>query len=235
MKKFPLYTALTQLNELHGVELDEDAFETMAMVAYNKIGNKDYRLYRMKGHPVADPEGGWYICKPCNMDKIEAITLNFESARESDSVSNHPGIFNHNVEQWIEAEKRIPNPLYIPGKFVKYKELGDRIYFTEPFREVNILYKGQFVDEDGLPFINDKEMDAIVAYCLYAYDQKKGRLTKDRATLELAQLELQQWHRACSAARAPQEISQNEMNEILDAMTSWNRHSYGVSSTKPVV
>lgn len=231
----PMYTALTQLDELYGVQLDEDTFETYAMSAYNKIGNKDYKMYRLKAHPEADPDGGWFIDKPCNLDEIEAITLNFESAQETSATSNYAGLHNHEVEQWIEADKRIRSELYLPGKFVKFRELGDRIYFTEPYREVNILYKGQYVDENGLPFINEKELNAIVAYCVYAVDNKKARLTKDRSTFEIAQLEYQQWQKACSAARTPMSLSQNAMNEILDAMTTWNRHSFGSSSTKPIV
>lgn len=234
MKKHKLYTALTQLYELHGVELDEDTFETYALSAYKKIGNKDYRLYRIRLYPICDPEGGWYVCKPCNMDQIEAITLDFESAMETNAVSNNIGVATHSIEQWVEAGKHHNAHLYLSGQFVKYRELGDRIYFTEPYKAVNILYKGWFVDEDGLPYINDRELDAIVAYCLYAIDQKQGRLTKDAATIQLAQLEYQQWLKACSAARAPMELSQNTINEVLDAMSTWEVHNYGSSSTKPI-
>jgi hypothetical protein len=51
----------------------------------------------------------------------------------------------------------MPNELYIPGKYVKYKELGDKIYFTEPFSIVTILYKSLFSGDDGLPYLNNKE------------------------------------------------------------------------------
>lgn len=234
MTKYPLYTALSQLYEVYGIELDEDIFETYAMSAWHKIGNKDYRTYRIKAHPQCDPTGGWYITKPCNMDSIEAITLNFESAQEVSSTNNYPGPVTHAIEQWIEADKTIPNELYLSGKFVKYKELGDRIYFTEPFNELNILYKGLYVDENGLPYINEKELDAIVAYCAYAYDFKKARMTKDGSTMQIAQLEEKRWKQLCSDARTPEEISQNTMNEILDAMTSWDVHKYGISSSKPI-
>lgn len=77
-------------------------------------------------------------------------------------------------------------------------------------------------------------MDAVVAYCVYAEDLKKARLTKDANTYQMAQMEYQLWQKACSNARTPQELSQNQMNEILDVMTSWDRHSYGASSTKPI-
>lgn len=39
--------------------------------------------------------------------------------------------------------------------------------------------------------------------------------------------------RACSDARVPEHISQNEMNEILDARTRWDRKQYK-KSFKPV-
>lgn len=238
MTKYPLYTALSQLYELYGIELDEDTFETYAMSAWNKIGNKDYKIRIMKAHPICDPKGGWYVCKPCDMangnGSIEAITLNFESAAETSAVENFPGLYNHDIEQWIEANKTIPNELYIPGKFVKYKELGDRIYFTEPYPEVNILYKEWYLDDDGLPYVNDKELNAIVAYCAYAHDFKHARMTKDANMMQIAQLEQAEWKRLCSEARTPVEMSQNSVNEVLDALTSWDTHHYGVSSTKPI-
>ena len=235
MIKYPMYTALTQVSELHGLELNEDTFETYAMSAYNKIGNKDYRLYRTRLYPKADPDGGWFVEKPCNMDSIEAITLDYESAQSTHTMDVNAGSKFQNIEQDIERTKSHTSDFYMPGKLVKYKELADRIYFNSPYAAVNLLYKGQYLDENGLPFINDKELDAIVAYCVYAEDLKKARLTKDQNTFQMAQLEYQLWQKACSNARTPMELSQNQMNEILDVMTSWDRHSYGASSSKPIV
>lgn len=235
MKKYPMYTALAQLNEIYGLSLETDTFETYAMSAYNKIGNKDYRLYRTRLHPQADVDGGWYVEKPCNMDSIEAITLDYESAQSTHATDVNAGARFQDIEQNIERTKSHSSDFYISGKFVKYKEVADRIYFNSPYPSVNLLYKGQYLDENGLPFINDKELDAIVAYCVYVEDMKKARLTKDTSTYQLAQLEYQLWQKACSNARTPIEISQNQMNEILDVMTSWDRHSYGASSSKPIV
>jgi hypothetical protein len=49
----------------------------------------------------------------------------------------------------------------------------------------------------------------------------------------MAMLDKQLWDKACSAARVPMSVSQNEMNEILDANTSWNRKMYA-KSFKPI-
>jgi len=49
----------------------------------------------------------------------------------------------------------------------------------------------------------------------------------------MAQLLNKEWLQKCDAARVPSSISMNEMNEILDAKTSWNRKIYN-KSYKPI-
>lgn len=227
MNKF--YSAISLLRELYGIELDEDLFETYGLTAWNKIGNKQTRRYRVKLCPICDPDGGSYIEKPCNLDEIEAITLNGEDAREIDSIRNYAGSVNHPIEQFIESRKHFNDSLYIPGKLVHYYEVNDRIYFTEVLPEVNVLYRGIYMDEDGLPLLNDKETFAIATYCAYVYFFKKGLQTKDNATIQLAGILKKDWLRACDQARVAEHISQNQMNDILDVMTSWDRKLYNLS------
>lgn len=179
MRNNSIYAAMEQARDMYGVELKEDQFEVYAEAGWRKIGNKEYKVYTTCIHPIADPDGGWYVCKPCNLDSIEAITLNYESAQETSPISDFHGMVTHPIEQGIEAMKTMPNQLYISGKFVKYRELGDRIYFTEPYRSLNLLYKGLYTDEDGFPFLNEKEVDAIALYCAYSEKYKKGIMSKD--------------------------------------------------------
>jgi hypothetical protein len=39
---------------------------------------------------------------------------------------------------------------------------------------VHVLYKTTIMDDDGLPMLNDKEIDAIAIYCAYTDVFKKG-------------------------------------------------------------
>ena len=41
------------------------------------------------------------------------------------------------------------------------------------------------------------------------------------------------WNRLCDAARVPEYLNQNEMNEILDAKHSWDRKIFN-KSYKPI-
>ena len=221
------YSALSLARELYGVELDEDTFETYALTAWNKIGNKETKLYHVKLRPECDIDGGSFVKKPCNLDEIEAITLNWEDAKMMDAI--HNWTYNQPIEQFIEGRKRNTHPLYLPGKLIHYREVGDTIYFKDKYPEVNILYKGIHADETGLPFLNEKEKFAIATYCAYADFFKRGLMTKDTGTLNVAAVLKQDWLKACDQARIPTHLSQNAMNEILDVMSSWDRKVYNQS------
>lgn len=234
MTKQPLYSVLEQVYANYGIELNEDIFEEQALAAYRKIGNKDVRLKIMRACPQKDRDGGWSICKPCDMDEIEAITLCTEGGQEVSATDDFLAAKTYAIEDWIEMTKHNRDAFYISGMFVKYTEFADKILFTEPTGPVNILYKAQYLDQDGLPFVSDAESEAIQAYLAYCHDLKRARVNKDQNLLQFAQLEYQTFQRLCSKARVADSFSQNEMNEILDTLTSFDVHKYGVSSTKPI-
>lgn len=234
MKLYPIYTALTNLSDVHGVELDEDTFLVYAMSAYRRIGNRISKMKLLRARPQKDREFGWYVCIPEDCEAIEVITLPFEDAQITSNVANGVGWFTHPIEQTIEHTKHNHDELYIPGKIIPFNEVGNKIYFTEPYPLVNILYKGSYSDDEGLPFITEKEADAIALYCAYCFYYKKALSTKDNITLQFAQMLYKQWQQAVSQARIPQDISQNEVNQILDVMTSHGRHMFG-RTTKPVI
>lgn len=183
MSKFPIYAALSLANDLYGVEMDEDLFETYAMSAWKLIGNKDYRMYSTVIEPQADSEGGWSVCTPCNMDQVDSITLPFEDAQSISATSNHLGIYTQAIEQGIEGLKRMPDEHYISGKLVKYKQLGDKLLFTEPYKSLNLLYRGIYTDENGFPYLSEKEVRAVAVFCAYMTHYKQGIKTKDQAEI----------------------------------------------------
>ena len=62
---------------------------------------------------------------------------------------------------------------------------------------------------------------------------KKALLTRDGASMQLAQILEQKWLKLCTQARVPDYINQNEMDEILNVATSWDRKRFG-KSFKPI-
>jgi hypothetical protein len=72
------------------------------------------------------------------------------------------------VEHYIDVWKFMEDPFNQRGKYVKYKEGDGVLYFNRDYPKVMVVYHGIIVDEeDGLPLINDKEMEAIAAFIAY--------------------------------------------------------------------
>jgi hypothetical protein len=233
MKEYPFYTAYTQAMDLYSLELTPDEFENIGIIAWNKIGNKKHRLYRFQTEPVQDSSGAYYVDLPCNCDQIEAVTTNYEDYQKTTPIDLAGNNTSGWIEGYIESRKYNTNHLYPSGKYIKYTQEGNRIYLADKFAVVNILYKGFLADESGLPSLNDREIDAISSFCIYTDMFKKAIVTRDNSTFQMAQVLEQQWKTKCTQARVPDYLNQNEMDEILNTISSWDRKRFG-KSFKPI-
>lgn len=198
---------MAQANLLYDTEVSPEDFEEIGLIAWNFIGNKRSRLYR---YCIESNCGDIEIDMPCNFESIESITHG----------CNTCDCNTHNSQY------------YTQGDFVRYDRVGDKIYLKES-GPVTVLYKGNVVDEDGLPELTDKEVDAIACYVAYTVKFKDAIRTNNGNSMQIATMLQQRWLQLCDAARVPQDISQNEMNEILEAKTNWNRKSFR-ASLKPI-
>lgn len=229
LTNYPFYTTLTFVHDMYGLEISEDQFETAALVAWHNIGNRNTRVYKTKIYPSPDGTNQWSAPVPCNATIIESITTNYEDVELTHYASGFPSSAKSFVEHGTEMMKFDTPPFYQSGALVNFEQVGDMLYFQEPFAELNVLYYGIYADEEGLPYLNIKEVEAIAIYCAYNYYFKKALQTMDANTLRMAgELKLL-WNQKCNAARVPEYLTQNEMDAILDANTSWDRKQYGIS------
>lgn len=95
------------------------------------------------------------------------------------------------------------------------------------------MYHGVITDDEGLPYLSDKEVAALAAYCAYMDIYKQSLIKRDGNLFQLAQGVKNDWLRLCNAARIPAHLTQNEMNDVLDVKTRWDRKQYG-KSYKPI-
>jgi hypothetical protein len=63
---------------------------------------------------------------------------------------------------------------------------------------------------------------------------KNALVKKDGNLLQLANAMKIDWLRLCNAARMPIHLTQNEMNDVLNVKTRWDRKVYG-KSFKPII
>lgn len=233
MKSYPFKTAYTQIRELYGITLFPDEFESIGLIAWDKIGNERYKWYKYQAEPSQTDAGAWYVDLPCNVSLIEAVTADYEDYQKTTPTTIAGNNQNGWIEGYIETRKYNTSFFYSAGKFIKYKLDGSRIWLADRFNVVNVLYKGVIVDEEGLPVLNEVEVDAIAAFCAHVDTFKKALVTKDQSTLALAQILEQKWLKKCTQARIPEYLNQNEMDEILNVATSWDRKRFG-KTFKPI-
>ena len=217
------------LEQLYGLEMEDEDLEELGLIAWELIGNRNIRLYKFSAVPDCNNS----ITLPCNVEEIEAITTSYEDWQYVTDKHEYGDLNSAYVENIIEAEKTNKSPFYIPGKYVKgYQQVGDKLYFNEPYGTINILYKGIELDEDGLPYISNKEATAIATYLAYIDKYKEGLKTNNANMVNMANSLLAIWNKQCDQARVTK-LSQNDMNTILDVKSSWGRHSYN-KSQKPI-
>lgn len=223
--------ALWQANLMYDVDLtDSDSLIEIALIAWNKIGLHNTRLYRF----VVDVDcANKQVTLPCNCDVIESVNYFYEDWNRVTNDTPNGDFHSQFTESYIESLKEFQDPLYQRGKYVKYERVGDQLFFDKEYGPIQILYKGQEVDDEGLPYVNEKQKDAIACFIAYIQKFKEGMRTHNQAIIQEAQLLNQRWLQLCDAARVSEYINQNDMDKILDAKVTFNRKIYG-KSFKPI-
>lgn len=225
--------AITLAQMLYDVDInDMDTLIEIGLVAYNFIGNKNTHL---EAEIVNVDSKSGLVKLPCKADLVEAITYpNIEDWNYTSNTKNFGDFNSLNIEQYIEKSKHSIDPLYLSGKLVKYRREGNYIYVTEPISQVCILYHSEQLDDDDLPLINDKEAVAIADYIAYTIKYKEALRSNNSAVFQMAQTIKKQWLLHCDAARVPEYVGQNEMNDLLEIASSHNRKVHG-RSYKPTL
>lgn len=224
MKLHNFKTIFPLARTLYGVDIDSDTAEEIALVGLELIGNRHTHLYRY----VADTVNK-RIQLPCNAASIKSVHHPILDANVYSPEVSGVNADNIYIENYVEGHKKFESPMYTPGKLVHYREEGDELVFDKDYKNITIVYHGVIVDEDGLPLITDKEMKALAAYLAYSDFYKQGLVRRDGGLLQMSALPKADWMKLCSAARVPEKLSQNDMNDILDIKTKWDRKRYGKS------
>lgn len=224
MKNLNFHTAYTYIQTNYGLNIDQLEFESSGMIAYDKIGNKQTEIKEFVGDVVNGE-----LELPCDVASIEAVFGNFIDSQKTSNKQRWPQVITNYIEQYIEYWKYNKSLLYDYGVLLNYQMRENTLLFDKDYKNVLVLYRKQILDEEGFPYINSKEAEAIAAYCAYTDLYKQAIRTRDPNTYQMAQNIKLEWARLCERARVPEKVSQNDMNRILDVMTSFDRKSYGKS------
>lgn len=214
------------LEDMFGIQMSEDRFEEQALVAHNLIGNKNCKLHRF----VARPDELGMIELPCNFVQLEAVSTlwkDWEHVTNKDWNGDWDSLW---IEHWAEGHQKFRDPLWVPGKYVKYEKVGNKLYFDKiDYGPLYILYKGEVLDDNGLPEVSEEEALAIATFIAYTAKYKEYLKTMNQIIGQQVQQLKQDWIIRRDQAKTAGYISQNEWNEILDIKSSWDRHQHNKS------
>ena len=231
MELFDFHYAQVLADQLYGTNIETEDFEELGLLAFDRIGNKGSILHKS----CVRVSNNNTITLPENCGRIEALTYDFEDANFDSPLHNYGDIDSINIENNIEQTKELTSPQYISGRYVKYTTNGNILYLKDDCKGkvLNLLYYENIVNDDDLPQITYKEALAIATYVAQVQMFKKAIATNNSGLMQMSQLLEKKLAYYIDQARIPDSVSQNEMNEILDTKSSYDRKVYG-KSYKPI-
>lgn len=222
-------TAKSQLKTIYGVSLPDDEFEEIALYGWDQINNKRYQMYTYE----SDVNNGIALL-PCNIEGENSIEAVLSKQEDASIQISSPGISLLNTlnENYTEAYKSWNHKgfskHYHNGSLINYEFLNDSIKIDSKLKAIVILYKGILMDEDGLPFINKKERDAIATFCAYVIADRDSFGSKDKNQEYFAQKYEARWKIQKGKAKAPISINQNQADHIMNVQFRWDRKRYNL-------
>lgn len=226
---------LPVLKTNYGFTIDEYDYLDIAVDVLRDIrylGSTDYIAYKK-----VDSAG--YIKVPCNLDAIVAITT-METAKEifSDRTLQEDESASMYADDEYIKKQAIATSIgfgQIPGiapansaGYIPYSidSVHNRIYVGNKHANKNVAlaYTGVTTDLDGFPMITRKQANAIAAVCARIICMR-GANRGDKYLISLIELYVGISARLVQAASMPENISDNDLDAMLDCKTSFNRKS----------
>ena len=124
MNKNNFHYVTVLLDMLYGIEMEDEDIEELGLLAWERIGNKNTRLYRYTTCP--DSENS--ITLPCNAVSIEGVTTSYEDDVSNTNYSSNGDYTKSFIETRIENSKMYNSPYYSSGKLIKYDDKNSKIW-----------------------------------------------------------------------------------------------------------
>ncbi len=227
----PFLTSKARLKSRYGVTMADDDFIERAYYIWREIGN----IATAPRHfdVVVPQDLIVYLPKDCEF--VNSVTTGSLTDANGNSgtitytsggreMESRPGTGMLSTQHEANSSS-----LHVEGESVNYTMGRGFIKLTsiDLFgRVVNVGYDAIDSDDDGLPFLNDKEVEAIA--CNMAMQKAQMDMFQRILGAEKIVAMLQpEAVRLMVAAKSPEKISDDAIDAILDVKNSWDRKTYG--------
>lgn len=230
------------LKRLFGIDLQEDDYIEDAYAVWRDIGNIAAAIHSYEAVVGED----MLVVLPCNCEFIESVSTgkyNIDvdgdliiSYNESSNVVN-PNSFlpdirlDNNQLLWPIQY----NQLHPDGAFLDYSVInkdGAKYLQLDPRHigyNITVIYRGIIMDDDGNPCITRKESEAIAYKINYIETQLAAYTGNDPERAKNLQLAKQTSDIKMQAAKIPEYLSQNFLDQLLASKTRHDRKVFNSS------
>ena len=216
----------------YGATIDDSDYIDLAVDFLRDVrhfGASDY-------YTVVTSDGKGNVTLPCNVHTIEAVMTSRIGLQKYDNrlfytMENKLG----GTDEFINQSNIMNELLYWPDQtsekrsgqgYVDYRFISKRtINIKSPGISVVVAYNGLTVDEEGFPLITRKQANGIAAAVLHQQTLLKA-FKGDQNAANMLAFTTQESGRLKQAASIPEEITENELDELLNAKTSFNRKTF---------
>jgi hypothetical protein len=229
-RHLPFMTASTRLYDKFHISLNDDTFIERAYYIWRSIGNIATELKVAKVNVSTDlvvtlPQDCEFVRSLSTMDFQD--NKNFDGSYGDYSYSpkgRSPEVRPDASMTSIEANVRA-SISSTPGERISYKTYPGYLKIESLFmagQQAELVYNSIVTGEDGLPLLNDLEIDAIV-YMLALGEAEMGLFRKDPGSDKILAYLTPLAERAMCAAKSDEKISDDALDQLLDIKTSWGR------------
>lgn len=222
---------LAVLKTMYGMHIDEYDYLDIAVDALRSIqhfGTTEYISYI-----TANKEGR--VNLPCNMDTIDAVTTEHMGRKAFSTRVEHDmdGIINTDTYYTMLGIMTGLGRVFQPGLggfrgegYISYQLDGYDLIVDKRHSggRVAVAYTGIATDLEGYPMITRKQSNALAAIAARVL-AVRGANRGDKGLASMVEYYTGISGRLIQAASIPENFTDNELNEVLNCKTSFNRKS----------
>lgn len=230
-----IMTGIITLKTKYGLTIDEYDYIDFAVDALRDI--RYYGTTEYYATCEVDEEGN--IPAPCNAFSIDAVTSLKQGLKQFGSRMEYKLLQEYGTDSFYTARKVADSSDWKLGTsgLTKY---DDRIgYISYYLIDSNLIHVGEehagnsivvaftgiSVDKEGYPMITRKQANALAVYSgKYMIIKNLARGNAKQA--QLLEFFIAESGRLMQSASLPEDITDNELEELMDAKTSFNRKSF---------
>jgi hypothetical protein len=207
--KLPFLTAQARMKSRYGITMPRDSFIEKAYYVWRSIGNiaRDEKIMDTEvpsDRKIPLPSGCEFLDSVTSEVSNTGVGDGFDSSGYKASSSSE----DNTVDYRLEDDYIIIND----DRMVGYP--------------VRIRYSSILTDDDGLPMLNDKEVEAIAANV--AMQKAEIDLFSGVATAgEILKYIKPEAVRLLQAAGMDEKLSEDDLDKILNIKASWEQKTYG--------